>query len=623
MSDFRRWRDWHLIAMGYENAALDGRSSHPKLDVNGDGFPGPAEDENVFPYGDFNGDGTLDLTSTRFVPGYVSATATDLEVLQSLFQDPHYSASQLPNLVESVDIHTDASACFDPGRDLTSVRITILDTAENWALDGEWTVETSHEWTVPYRPGGYTVRIEGMDDWSGNAMVLAQKTFTGGPGSDFWFAPTSCGRIDMTPDYKGFMIYLNKGDSTDVTARMSSRDLAATWEFTNSVENVETSTTHGNISAGGEATIGVKATCPDRVGNYGGVLNMLFKDSAGGVISGRTVPEWLAVSIMCLEGGVTVSPDPVEIKASPGGSASGTFTLTNNGTALNYKVTAGDHLSGDAEGELAQTGTKQITVSGKCPTQQGRYSTYVTLHFEKPDGQVVTDDVPTAVRVELVCERVSTPFRFIEQLTTTEVDLARPNQHVLLRFHSIPGNETATEYVEEDHVAVENDEFEWNGFGTRFAHINNVSGSSDLCPGCGDPQTRTRSAKSNLDWEATIGAPHVTISGDFSQAYTQTRLVSGNSDRVEVSLSFDFLLLETADLAGTWSCTGTCSISLRAEDGSAIITSSATGAFDDPLEPGRYVLLVQNRLPMDGTALSVAATGDFSFQLTFVELEEE
>ncbi|MBW6457351.1 MAG: S8 family serine peptidase, partial [Trueperaceae bacterium] len=127
MSDFRRWRDWLLQVENPAGLTLDGSANHPKKDVNGDRAVGTPAQENVFPRGDFNGDGQLSRTATRFVPGRVNATVTDLGVLQTLFSDPNYSASQLPGLIDSGDLEIWPSDCLArPGvvSVTSSIRVT-------------------------------------------------------------------------------------------------------------------------------------------------------------------------------------------------------------------------------------------------------------------------------------------------------------------------------------------------------------------------------------------------------------------------------------------------------------------------------------------------------------------
>lgn len=102
MSDFRRWRDWLLQIEG--TGQLDGPDDHPKMDLNRDGVVTDAATENVFPRGDFNGDGIIDREARSFVPGAIQAEVTDLEVLQWVFADDHYEADQLPELLASGDI---------------------------------------------------------------------------------------------------------------------------------------------------------------------------------------------------------------------------------------------------------------------------------------------------------------------------------------------------------------------------------------------------------------------------------------------------------------------------------------------------------------------------------------
>ncbi len=112
MSDFRRWRDWLNQAAGTADLALDGGAAHIKRDLNGDGRVENAALENVYPIGDFNGDGKLSLADASRVPGAINAEATDLEVLQAVFNDPNYTAADLDNLVASADITVDLTALF-------------------------------------------------------------------------------------------------------------------------------------------------------------------------------------------------------------------------------------------------------------------------------------------------------------------------------------------------------------------------------------------------------------------------------------------------------------------------------------------------------------------------------
>ena len=109
MSDFRRWRDWLLQAEG--SAKLDGSAEHPKKDLNLDGVVEEAAKENVYPRGDFNGDGILSRDARAKVPGFEDEV-TDLEVLQSLFDDRLYEADELPGLVDSADLYIFPTECI-------------------------------------------------------------------------------------------------------------------------------------------------------------------------------------------------------------------------------------------------------------------------------------------------------------------------------------------------------------------------------------------------------------------------------------------------------------------------------------------------------------------------------
>jgi subtilisin family serine protease len=118
MADFRRWRDWLLqVEDEAAAAALDGAPDHPKKDPNGDGFvetaAGGSALENIFPRGDFNGDGLLSRTRVARLPGPLTAVGplTDLQVLQRRFVDDDYDASELDDLLESGDIAVRTTGC--------------------------------------------------------------------------------------------------------------------------------------------------------------------------------------------------------------------------------------------------------------------------------------------------------------------------------------------------------------------------------------------------------------------------------------------------------------------------------------------------------------------------------
>ena len=124
MSDFRCWRDAVLQLEG--TGGLDGDAAHPKKDLNRDQDVGAAADENLAPRADFNGDGVISRTAARHVPGDVDAEVTDLQLLQRLFDDPHYAAADLPGLIDSGDLAVDPADLL-AAPDAARVRVTIRD----------------------------------------------------------------------------------------------------------------------------------------------------------------------------------------------------------------------------------------------------------------------------------------------------------------------------------------------------------------------------------------------------------------------------------------------------------------------------------------------------------------
>lgn len=126
MADFRRWRDWYLASE--RGHRLNGSSRHLAWDANGDGRTGDPDEARRHPRGDFNGDGQLDLTSTRNMPrGGVALS--DLEVLarSELWADPQVQDPlRILDWVDSVDFHVSAEGFYSRYSDIrsgTTVRV--------------------------------------------------------------------------------------------------------------------------------------------------------------------------------------------------------------------------------------------------------------------------------------------------------------------------------------------------------------------------------------------------------------------------------------------------------------------------------------------------------------------
>jgi subtilisin family serine protease len=130
MADFRRWRDWLLHGEGRH--ALNGSMDHLKLDANGDGAVHPYDDSQLYPRGDFNGDGVIDKAMTRPVAGrFLNLALTDLQVLilSDLWEDECFPyVLELPGLIDSADFHVSATNVFyKEGAFATEARVAAHD----------------------------------------------------------------------------------------------------------------------------------------------------------------------------------------------------------------------------------------------------------------------------------------------------------------------------------------------------------------------------------------------------------------------------------------------------------------------------------------------------------------
>lgn len=196
MSDFRRWRDWLYQVEGVGN--LDGASSHAKKDPNNNRrrdtvFPS----EGSMPRGDFNGDGVMSRTATRYVPGAISDDATDLDVLQALFSDAFYDATDLDALQDSGDITVWPQPCMTSGyptlHHFTSSVERVSDSTSVGSRNHQfipmhlYTVAASSD-TVPEE---YEVTVRGVTAF-GVPVWTEVMTVEVTRGEDVFLAPTPC-----------------------------------------------------------------------------------------------------------------------------------------------------------------------------------------------------------------------------------------------------------------------------------------------------------------------------------------------------------------------------------------------------------------------------------------------
>jgi hypothetical protein len=190
MADFRRWRDWLLQIENDGALSLDGSNSNGKRDVNDDNRVQGAAKENVFPRGDFNGDGVLDRSATSFVPGAVGAGATDLGVLENLFNDPFVDADDLEGLIDSMDLTVWPKSCFGlDAYEVASVTSGVHpQRVINAALDPALFTRPATSIVAPdvytlallssAAPQGYTARLEALDG-DGEIVGIAEMDLPG------------------------------------------------------------------------------------------------------------------------------------------------------------------------------------------------------------------------------------------------------------------------------------------------------------------------------------------------------------------------------------------------------------------------------------------------------------
>jgi hypothetical protein len=212
MSDYRRARDWALVAtFGGPPAILDGAPDNPKHDANRNGVVEGIE-ESYYPRSDFNGDGdgsgSDDLAP---VPGVIGgAMVSDLDVLKQLFNDPDYAKLELDGFEwNTVDLHISLywfahyNATNGGDADVIRVDVIVNETAPGSSFQKfipvfvpTEVIETGADLVLSL-PAGRTYEIEvsgnTLDDFIYGETI--QMT-AGQAGTDHWFSPRAFVKLD-------------------------------------------------------------------------------------------------------------------------------------------------------------------------------------------------------------------------------------------------------------------------------------------------------------------------------------------------------------------------------------------------------------------------------------------
>jgi len=199
MSDFRRWRDWLLQVENSAALDLDGGAAHSKKDVNGNGTVDTAAAENIYPRGDFNGDGVIARTGSRFVAGAINANKTDLQVLQHLFtSDSNYKKAALPSLINSGDLEIYPLTCLAKDNIVKLSSSIILSNNDLPSYSYDHTNRAlRYVYTAPV--GKHTAIITAYNA-DGESVYTASKQFDFTLGGDQYWVPT-CKPNFIIPDF--------------------------------------------------------------------------------------------------------------------------------------------------------------------------------------------------------------------------------------------------------------------------------------------------------------------------------------------------------------------------------------------------------------------------------------
>ncbi|MCC6243593.1 MAG: S8 family serine peptidase [Gemmatimonadaceae bacterium] len=347
MRDFRRWRDWQLDAEGVTTRALNGRADHPARDLNLDGTVSTdMAIENVYPRGDFNGDGRVSATLRRGMPVALGGTLhSDLEVMQRLFTDSVYTSAELPALLRSSDIEVRTAGCIAiAGAARTVTRIfkpngTLYKSVTQIGASGVRQI-----FTIPEDAGRYRVSVEAQS--SGGATLasdedtLAVQT----PGADA-LVEVSCALLTVSASgpTNGSV---GLGSSVQVLARFVDAVTGASVPAVGAIVTV--TATNGSVSpSNGTTTSNGTFTTSVTPGGVGIVAASFVVQINGQtqtaqhsfVVEGGTAPPPRGLSLQIVSGFQAGTPtSPIRYRARvtniPGSTIVWTATASSNGAGF-------------------------------------------------------------------------------------------------------------------------------------------------------------------------------------------------------------------------------------------------------------------------------------------------
>lgn len=385
MRDFRRWRDWQLDAEGVTNRTLNGRADHPARDLNLDGrVSTDMEVENVYPRGDFNGDGRLSATLRRAMPVILGGTLkSDLEVMQTLFSDSVYTASELPTLLRSSDIEVRTAGCIGIGGAVRTItRVTRPSGVVYKQLTQGGGSSVRQIVTVPEDAGQYSVTVEALSS-GGTLLGSFTKTLAvQRPGEDV-LVEASCELLEVVVS-SAETVPPNVGTPVIMTARFLNvstgvRRPAVGATVTVTASNGSVSPNSGTTNSAGSFQVSAQGP------TAGETLTVRFLVQSGGFAQlverpitiqsgGGEAPPLPSLSLQIVSGFVAGTPgSPIRYRARvtsiPNATIVWTATASSNG--------AGFIPAGPAQGLIASVVVQDPVIVDQFRTDNFAVLTYL------------------------------------------------------------------------------------------------------------------------------------------------------------------------------------------------------------------------------------------------------
>ncbi len=266
-----------------------------------------------------------------------------------------------------------------------------------------------------------------------------------------------------------------------------------------------------------------------------------------------------------LGGGIVLEPESLSVTLNVGESSDETVSLVSQGLAADYEVVNSQPhvVIGNPQGSVEADDTVDLNLAVTCPDEAGSYPQGFDLLFTDGDGEVIDEDVPEVLSIDLTCNEGPEGFALRSQGYSATVGLGwfgpgNPESDGFSGegYHSNDARGTGT-YTIFDVNGGTDDSMTIEVGPLGFSDVGVVGSRTLSCPTAPD-RTSSGSASNSTSW--SVQGSVITFAGDLSTAYSiSSKVPCGGERAIDGLVAFSdirFQLSTEAQLTGSWTCDG-------------------------------------------------------------------